>query len=109
MSSLTPQSDVPGVLTEPMSCLMWGLNRGFEPAPIGSEILLTGAGIIGNLWTAVLHHRGHRKVTVVEPSGVRRELNKRLGEFPERCSSSKNTELAQLLEIFEPSLISPHD
>ncbi|KAF6200113.1 hypothetical protein GE061_006414 [Apolygus lucorum] len=67
-----------GVLTEPISCVIWGLERGFLPAPIGSEILLTGAGIIGNLWTAVLHHLGHRRVTIVEPSDIRRELNKRL-------------------------------
>uniref|UniRef100_A0A0A9ZGG8 L-threonine 3-dehydrogenase n=2 Tax=Lygus hesperus TaxID=30085 RepID=A0A0A9ZGG8_LYGHE len=67
-----------GALAEPISCVIWGLDRGFLPAPIGTQILLTGAGIIGNIWTAVLHHLGHRNVTVVEPSEIRRELNKRM-------------------------------
>ncbi|BES99346.1 Sorbitol dehydrogenase [Nesidiocoris tenuis] len=68
-----------GALTEPISCIIWGLNRSFLPAPIGAKILLTGAGIIGNLWSAVLHHLGYRSVIVVEPSDARRKLNQRMG------------------------------
>ena len=41
--------------------------------------LVTGAGIIGNLWLAVLHHHGVRGVTVSEPSTERRSITDRLG------------------------------
>lgn len=41
---------------------------------MGSKILVTGAGIIGNLWVAALHHLGHRNVTVSEPNKNRLKL-----------------------------------
>lgn len=66
------------VLTEPLSCVYYGLTK-LAQVPIGSSILVTGAGIIGNLWSAVLHHVGHRNVIVVEPLAGRRTLNENLG------------------------------
>ncbi|KAG8327615.1 hypothetical protein J6590_015646 [Homalodisca vitripennis] len=65
------------VLSEPLSCVChaWDL---VSPLPIGSSVLVCGAGIIGNLWTCVLHHTGHRNVTISEPSTVRRTFNERL-------------------------------
>jgi len=64
-------------LTEPISCLSHGWDR-ISPITIGQRILITGAGIIGNLWVAVLHLQGHRKVTVSEPNPVRRQLLQKL-------------------------------
>uniref|UniRef100_A0A1B6E9I5 Enoyl reductase (ER) domain-containing protein n=1 Tax=Clastoptera arizonana TaxID=38151 RepID=A0A1B6E9I5_9HEMI len=64
-------------LTEPLSCLAHGWER-VGPILIGSKILVTGAGIIGNLWSSVLHHSGHRDVIVCEPVAARREINKKL-------------------------------
>uniref|UniRef100_A0A1B6E5Z1 Enoyl reductase (ER) domain-containing protein n=2 Tax=Clastoptera arizonana TaxID=38151 RepID=A0A1B6E5Z1_9HEMI len=66
-----------GVLIEPLSCLVHGWER-VAPIEIGSNILVTGAGIIGNLWSSVLHHSGHRSVTVSEPIVARRGYNQKL-------------------------------
>lgn len=66
------------MLTEPLSCVYYGLTK-LAQVPIGSSILVTGAGIIGNLWSAVLHHVGHRNVIVAEPLPGRRTLNENLG------------------------------
>ncbi|XP_046683539.1 D-arabinitol dehydrogenase 1-like isoform X4 [Homalodisca vitripennis] len=73
------------VLAEPMSCIShtWDL---MTPVPIGSSVLVLGAGIIGNLVSALLHHSGHRKVVVCEPSPARQALNKKLDTGFKCCS-----------------------
>uniref|UniRef100_A0A1B6DVG1 Enoyl reductase (ER) domain-containing protein n=1 Tax=Clastoptera arizonana TaxID=38151 RepID=A0A1B6DVG1_9HEMI len=65
------------VLCEPLSCIIHAWEK-IGQIEIGSHILIIGAGIIGNLWCSVLHHAGHRKVTVSEPFSVRREFNRKL-------------------------------
>ncbi|XP_069684539.1 uncharacterized protein [Periplaneta americana] len=60
-------------LTEPLSCVSHGWDR-IIPIPVGSRILILGAGIIGNLWASVLHLQGHRRVIVSEPQEARRKL-----------------------------------
>ncbi|XP_046683523.1 D-arabinitol dehydrogenase 1-like isoform X3 [Homalodisca vitripennis] len=74
-----------GLLTEPMSCIShtWDM---MTPVPIGSSVLVLGAGIIGNLVSALLHHSGHRKVVVCEPSPARQTLNKKLDTGFKCCS-----------------------
>lgn len=64
-------------LTEPLSCIAHGWDR-IIPIPVGSRILIVGAGIIGNLWASILHHQGHRRVTVSEPQEARRKLFEKL-------------------------------
>ncbi|KDR20240.1 D-arabinitol dehydrogenase 1-like [Zootermopsis nevadensis] len=64
-------------LTEPLSCISHGWDR-ISPIPVGSRILILGAGIIGNLWASVLHLQGHRRVTVSEPQEARRKLFEKL-------------------------------
>ncbi|RZF44194.1 hypothetical protein LSTR_LSTR003834 [Laodelphax striatellus] len=66
------------MLCEPLSCICHGLNR-ISPVPIGSRILVNGAGIIGNLFCSALHFAGHRDVYVSEPNSARQELNKKSG------------------------------
>lgn len=66
-----------GALTEPMSCLSHGWDL-LNPVPVGSRILVTGAGIIGNLWICLLHLQGHKKVTVSEPNVSRLNFIKKL-------------------------------
>lgn len=51
------------------------------PIPFGSVILITGAGIIGILCAAIMHHAGHRKVIIVDHIPERRELNNKLGRI----------------------------
>jgi len=65
------------VLCEPLSCVCHGWDR-IAPLPIGSTVLISGAGIVGNLWSSLLHHSGHRKVIVTEPLPARRNLNEQL-------------------------------
>uniref|UniRef100_A0A023FA93 Putative sorbitol dehydrogenase n=1 Tax=Triatoma infestans TaxID=30076 RepID=A0A023FA93_TRIIF len=67
-----------GALCEPVSCVVRGIERASLKPPGFQSILIIGAGIIGNLWCAVLHHMGHREVTVVEPQRTRLELNRKL-------------------------------
>ncbi|CAG2062626.1 unnamed protein product, partial [Timema podura] len=64
-------------LVEPLSCVAHGWDR-ILPIPIGSNILILGAGIIGNLWASVLHLQGHRRVIVSEPQEGRRKLLQKL-------------------------------
>ncbi|XP_012263937.2 sorbitol dehydrogenase-like [Athalia rosae] len=61
-------------LVEPLSCLAHGWDI-INPVNVGSRILVIGAGIIGSLWSSLLHLHGQRKtVTVSEPQIKRREL-----------------------------------
>ncbi|KAK9884335.1 hypothetical protein WA026_005285 [Henosepilachna vigintioctopunctata] len=64
-------------LCEPLSCLSHGLDL-VSPIKIGKKILITGAGIIGNLWACALHLQGHRRVTVSEPNQARLNNLKKL-------------------------------
>ncbi|CAH1163065.1 unnamed protein product [Phaedon cochleariae] len=64
-------------LAEPLSCLAHGWDI-ISPITVGMKILVTGAGIIGNLWVSVLHHQGHRNVTVSEPNLSRLQHLKKL-------------------------------
>ncbi|XP_046741840.1 D-arabinitol dehydrogenase 1-like [Diprion similis] len=64
------------VLAEPVSCLIHGLDL-INPINIGSRVLIIGAGIIGFLWSIVLHLQGHRKSVTIS---VRREKRKELFE-----------------------------
>ena len=50
-----------------------------SPVQPDSRVLITGAGIIGNLWAAILHHHGARNVTVSEPAEGRRTITDGLG------------------------------
>ncbi|XP_063632661.1 uncharacterized protein LOC134803755 [Cydia splendana] len=66
-----------GGLCEPYSCVAHGFDRA-APLQIGKKILVVGAGIIGNLWVAALHHQGHREVTVSEMNQSRLDIVKKL-------------------------------
>jgi len=46
---------------------------------LGEDVLITGAGPIGLMATAVVRHAGARFVVVSEPNAVRRELAMRMG------------------------------
>ncbi|XP_050292991.1 uncharacterized protein LOC126733639 [Anthonomus grandis grandis] len=74
-----PESIPPeqAALAEPISCLSHGWDM-LGPVPVGSRILIIGAGIIGNLWACLLHLSGHRKVTVSEPNINRLNYLKKL-------------------------------
>ncbi|XP_053622051.1 D-altritol 5-dehydrogenase-like isoform X1 [Plodia interpunctella] len=64
-------------LCEPYSCVAHGFDRA-SPLKVGQKILISGAGIIGNLWITTLHHHGHRNVTVSEMNKARLEIVKNL-------------------------------
>ncbi|KAJ1525073.1 hypothetical protein ONE63_009917 [Megalurothrips usitatus] len=66
-----------GVLCEPMSCVAHCWDR-LNPVAMGSTILITGAGIIGNLCAATAFHQGHRDIIISEPSEGRRAISRKL-------------------------------
>lgn len=66
------------VLCEPISCVSHGWDI-ISPIPVGATVLVSGAGIIGNLWSSILHHTGHRKVFISEPLAARRKLAENMG------------------------------
>jgi len=70
-----------GALCEPLSCILHGWDRLVSRSPLqpDSRVLVTGAGIIGNLWATILHYHGARDVTISEPSQGRRDITARLG------------------------------
>ena len=66
------------VLIEPYACV----ERGWETIgeiPADAQILIMGAGIIGLLWSCLLHHRGYRDISVSEPNEDRRQMAENLG------------------------------
>jgi 2-desacetyl-2-hydroxyethyl bacteriochlorophyllide A dehydrogenase len=66
------------VLAEPLSCIAHGWNK-IGPVHVGEKVLVLGAGIIGLLWTAMMHLHGLRKtVTVSEPQEKRRAAVERM-------------------------------
>lgn len=68
-------------LSEPLSCLAHGWDR-MNPIHVGQRVLVLGAGIIGLLWSSILHLHGLRKtVTVSEPQEKRREAVKKMGKI----------------------------
>ncbi len=73
---------IPGVLCEPLACIMHGWNRlnKFAPPQPDSKIFVLGAGIIGNLWTCMFHYHGYKDVTITEPIAKRREIVRNLSE-----------------------------
>jgi len=84
-------------LTEPLSCLAHGWDR-ISPVRIGSNILIVGAGIIGNLWMIALHLQGHRKITVSEPNKARLATVKK--HFPE-CEFVTPMELSPEIHAYD--------
>lgn len=65
-------------LSEPLSCVAHGWDV-VNPVKVGTNILVTGAGIVGLLWASMLHLHGLRKtVTISEPQEKRREYVKKL-------------------------------
>jgi threonine 3-dehydrogenase len=46
---------------------------------LGEDVLITGAGPVGLMATAIVRHCGARHVVVTEPNPVRRDLAKRMG------------------------------
>lgn len=68
------------VLAEPISCIAHGWNK-IHPVHVGEKALVLGAGIIGLLWSCMMHLHGLRKtVTISEPQEKRRSIIKRLGK-----------------------------
>ena len=82
-----------GALCEPLSCILHGWHRLkiTRSVQAQSKILILGAGIIGNLWSCLLHHFGHRKVIVSEPSLERRMITEGLGKYKIQFESVKNS------------------
>ncbi|XP_043260078.1 D-altritol 5-dehydrogenase-like [Colletes gigas] len=65
-------------LTEPLSCLAHGWDK-INPVHVGDNVLVIGAGIIGLLWSCLLHLHGLRKsVTISEPQEKRQEMVSKL-------------------------------
>ncbi|KAL0116656.1 hypothetical protein PUN28_009943 [Cardiocondyla obscurior] len=66
-------------LTEPLSCMAHGWDI-VNPVHVGSRVLVMGAGIIGLLWSSLLHLHGLRKtVTISELHEKRKNLASNLG------------------------------
>ena len=74
MHILPPQITLrQAALCEPLSCIAHGFDL-LLPLATDSQILICGAGIIGLLWSCLLHFHGYRKVSVSEISEHRRSL-----------------------------------
>ncbi|XP_077290005.1 D-altritol 5-dehydrogenase-like [Arctopsyche grandis] len=76
-----------GALCEPLSCLAHGWDRAGQ-IPIGDDILIIGAGIIGCLWSQLFHVQGHRNVTVSEMNETRLASVKKMGLNFNYCTPS---------------------
>jgi 2-desacetyl-2-hydroxyethyl bacteriochlorophyllide A dehydrogenase len=70
-------SDTQGAFVEPLSCVIYALNR-LRVYP-GDEVLILGAGPMGLLLTQALRHSGASQVVVVEKQKARLNLARQLG------------------------------
>lgn len=82
-----------GVIVEPMSCIVNGYDRMQQPAA-DANVLVLGAGIIGLLWLSLLHHRGHRRLTISEPKEGRRIIAEGLSLCGVRVVSPREAKAA---------------
>ena len=102
-----------GALCEPMSCILHGWNRLKATAgsiKSNSKVLILGAGIIGNLWSSLLHHFGVRKVIVSEPSLDRRIIAEGLGKKQEvKKIDGFDTKICNLFQDLGYLVTSPLD
>jgi len=85
------------VLVEPFSCI----SRGWEnlgDIKTDAKFLVCGAGIIGLLWSSLLHFKGYRDISVSEISEKRRIMANNLGlslkvvhpeNFTDQCREAK--------------------
>jgi D-arabinitol dehydrogenase (NADP+) len=64
-------------MIEPTACVVWGLQQ--APIPIGSEVLIFGAGPIGLTLMQLIKHGGASRVVMVERRANRIELARSLG------------------------------
>ncbi|KAJ8958448.1 hypothetical protein NQ318_002235 [Aromia moschata] len=90
-------------LAEPLSCIAHGWDL-LSPITVGMKILITGAGIIGNLWVCVLHLQGHKNVTVSEPNPLRLDLLRKLNTgynliTPEQLKKNQEADSAYLFDL----------
>ncbi|CAH0549581.1 unnamed protein product [Brassicogethes aeneus] len=90
-------------LAEPLSCLAHGWDI-ISPISVGSKILVTGAGIIGNLWVCALHLQGHRNVTVSEPNLARLEMLRKLDSgynliTPDQLKKNQQADSGYLFDV----------
>ncbi|XP_065218462.1 uncharacterized protein LOC135844243 [Planococcus citri] len=65
-------------LCEPLSCIIHGLDK-LHDLDMGSNILIIGAGIIGILWSCLLHALGHRNVIISSSNVKRRNVLSEIG------------------------------
>jgi len=65
-------------LCEPLACVLHGWNR-IGATSKDARIAILGAGIIGNLWAAVLSQFGYQHVTITEPNPTRRKITQAIG------------------------------
>ncbi len=75
-----PIGDLPfeeAAFVEPVSCAVFGLKRA-KIGP-GAEVLIIGAGPMGNILLQLIHHGNASKVVMVEPQKNRRELAEAMG------------------------------
>lgn len=79
-----------GVLCEPLSCIIHGLDV-VGPIEIGSTIVILGAGIIGVLFSCLLHLLGHKDVYVSSPNVHRNKFIEQLN-FGYKVSNWKGVE-----------------
>lgn len=74
MHVLPPQISLRhGVLAEPISCILHGLEL-LKPLPLDSKILVNGINQTGSLWLCILHYHGYRRVVACDQSDKRRHL-----------------------------------
>ncbi len=70
-------SDLEAAFIEPVSCVMYALNRA-RPQP-ADDVLIFGAGPMGLLLTQAMRHSGAARITVIEKQAQRREMALQLG------------------------------
>ena len=71
---------VNGFIVETLSCVYHGREL-LGPLDPGSKILILGSGVVGLIWGSLLHHEGHREISISEPRESRRETALGLNVF----------------------------
>lgn len=96
-----------GIFTQPMSTVIYSYGK-LVPITADKRILVVGLGVLGLLWTILLHYKGYRNVVLSELNLARHEYVQRMSNAlmsSQLRSLNKKTVTDIDFEIISPKMV----